>query len=283
MLKAISASLLMEQVLAPRYEFTPKNTGPKEGFDYGEEGYKEDGHNIGVNTATGQIHLEINGLTTPQTPEATRICKEDLNEVVTSFLQDKTVLERGLFDKDNTLPEELTQLRMGKIVRERYPELSDTDQEAIRQHAIAAMNITQQAKLALASADAQGSADVGSLGNTALIDGVRKFVNVRDLDIDLIDRINPFDAAYAVLAKAMDEKSLRQVQASIAAKRLSIPEDEARDLARRALQFKNERGRLPDINSSDAWEKKMAEGVAALARYRAQAKAAEARGEVSNG
>lgn len=283
MLKAISASLLMEQVLAPRYEFTPKNTGPKEGFDYGEEGYKDDGHNIGVNTATGQIHLEINGLTTPQTPEATRICKEDLNEVVTSFLQDKTVLERGLFDKDNTLPEELTQLRMGKIVRERYPELSDADQEAIRQHAIAAMNITQQAKLALAVADAQGSADGGSLGNTALIDGVRKFVNVRDLDIDLIDRINPFDAAYAVLAKAMDEKSLRQVQASIAAKRLSIPEDEARDLARRALQFKNERGRLPDINSSDAWEKKMAEGVAALARYRAQAKAAEARGEVSNG
>lgn len=280
MLKAISASLLMEQVLAPRYEFTPKNNGPKDGFDYGEEGYKDGGHNIGVNTDTGQIHVEINGLTTPQSPEATRICKEDLNEVVTSFLQDKTVLERGLFDKENTLPEELTQLRMGKIVRERYPELSDTDQEAIRQHAIAAMNITQQAKLALAQADATGGTAQGS---TALLDGVRKFINVRDLDIDLIDRINPFDAAYAVLAKAMDEKSLRQVQASIAAKKVSIPEDEARELAKRALQFKNERGRLPDINSADAWEKRMAEGVAALARYRAQAKAAQAQGESGNG
>lgn len=279
MLKAISASLLMEQVLAPRYEFTPKNTGPKEGFDYGEEGYKDGGHNIGVNKSTGQIHVEINGLATPQSPEATRICKEDLNEVVTSFLQDKTVLERGLFDKENTLPEELTQLRMGKIVRERYPELSEEDQEAIRQHAIAAMNITQQAKLALAQADEEGT----SQGSTALIDGVRKFVNVRDLDIDLIDRINPFDAAYAVLAKAMDEKSLRQVQATIAAKKLSIPEDEARDLAKRALQFKNERGRLPDLNSADAWEKRMAEGVAALARYRAQAKAAESMGVSGNG
>jgi hypothetical protein len=193
------------------------------------------------------------------------------------------VLERGLFDKDNTVPEELTQLRMGKIVRERYPELSDTDQEAIRQHAIAAMNITQQAKLALAQADASGSGAVQ--GSTALLDGVRKFVNVRDLDIDLIDRINPFDAAYAVLAKAMDEKSLRQVQASIAAKKLSISEEEARDLAKRALQFKNERGRLPDINSSDAWEKRMAEGVAALARYRAlaKAKAAQAQGDVDHG
>lgn len=281
MLKAISASLLMEQVLAPRYEFTPKNTGPQEGFDYGDEGYKPDGHNIGVNKNTGQIHVEINGLATPSTPEATRICKEDLNEVITGFLQDKTTVERGLFDKDNTLPEELTQLRMGKIVRERYPDLSDADQEAVRQHAIAAMNVTQQAKLALAQADAQ---EAGSgLGNTALIDGVRKFVNVRDLDIDLIDRINPFDAAYAVLAKAMDEKSLRQVQASIAAKKLSISEEEARDLARRALQFKNERGRLPDITSADAWEKRMAEGVAALARYRAQAKAAQSQSGVSNG
>ncbi|MDL2284973.1 DEAD/DEAH box helicase [Oxalobacter sp. OttesenSCG-928-P03] len=273
MLKAISASLLMEQVLAPRYEFTPKNSGPKEGFDYGEEGYKDGGHNIGVNKNTGQIHLEINGLVTPQSAEATRICKEDLNEVVTSFLQDKTALERGLFDQENILPEELTQLRMGKIVQERYPDLSEIDQEAVRQHAIAAMNVTQQAKLALVQADAN---DIGTAqGSTALLDGVRKFINVRDLDIDLIDRINPFDAAYAVLAKTMDEKSLRQVQTSIAAKKVSISEDEARELAKRALLFKNERGRLPDINSSDAWEKRMAEGVAAFARYRAQAKGAQ--------
>jgi hypothetical protein len=272
----------MEQVLAPRYEFTPKNAGAQEGFVYnGGEGYQEGRTNVGVNEATGQYHVEINGLAKPETPEATRICKEDLNEVVTSFLQDKTALERGLFDKENTLPEELTQLRMGKIVRERYPELSEGDQEAIRQHAIAAMNITQQAKLALAQADATGGATVQ--GSTALLDGVRKFVNVRDLDIDLIDRINPFDAAYAVLAKAMDEKSLRRVQAAIAAKKVSIPEEEARDLSKRALQFKTERGRLPDINSADAWEKRMAEGVAAFARYRAQAKAAQAQGGAANG
>ncbi|WP_231992716.1 DEAD/DEAH box helicase [Pseudomonas syringae] len=280
MLKAISASLLMEQVLAPRYEFTPKDAGPKEGFNYGLDGYQPGGTNLGVNETTGQFHVEINGLATPQSAEATRICKEDLNEVVTNFLQDKTVLERGLFDKENTLPEELTQLRMGKIVRERYPDLSEVDQEAIRQHAIAAMNITQQAKLVLGQADANAGDAVQ--GSTALLDGVRKFVNVRELDIDLIDRINPFDAAYAVLAKAMDEKSLRQVQASIAAKKLSIPEDEARELARRALQFKNERGRLPDINSADSWEKRMAEGVAVLARHRAQAKAAQALRESNN-
>jgi hypothetical protein len=163
---------------------------------------------------------------------------------------------------------------MGKIVRERYPDLAETDQESIRQHAIAALNITQQAKQQIAADIAAGNTDKG---NMALIHGVRKFVNVRDLDIDLIDRINPFEAAYSVLAKAMNENTLRQVQASIAAKRISIPLDEARELAKRALQFKQERGRLPDINSQDPWEQKMAEGVAALARYRAQEKAAEQR------
>lgn len=269
MLKAISASLLMEQVLAPRYEFTPKNMGPQEGFDYGSDGYQEDGKNVGVNEATGQFHIEINGLSKPQTAEAARICKDDLNEVVTSFLQDSVVLERGMFDQENTLPEELTQLRMGKIVRDRYPELSSADHEAIRQHAIAAMNITQQAKLTLGQADAQAADTVQ--GSMALIDGVRKFVNVQDLDIDLIDRISPFEAAYAVLAIAMDEKSLKQIQDSIAAKKITLSEEEARELSMRALLFKNDRGRLPTINSPDPWEKRIAEGVAAFARYRAQA------------
>lgn len=74
----------------------------------------------------------------------------------------------------------------------------------------------------------------------------------------------------------MDETVLRQVQASISAKRVSIPIEEARELARRALAFKHEKSRLPDINSPDAWEKRMAEGVAALARFRAEEKAREA-------
>jgi hypothetical protein len=288
MLKAISASLLMEQVLAPRYEFTPKDMGPRPGFEYGEEGYKSGGKNVGVNTETGAVHLEIPGLKAPASPEATRICKEDLNEVIAGFIQDKLALEQGTLNTENIVPEELTVQRMGKIVRERYPELSDEDQESVRQHAVAVLNITQQAKLALATADAQGGIrEPGSpaygegamqQGNTSLLDGVRKFVNVRDLDIDLIDRINPFEAAYAVLARTMDEKSLRQIQASIAAKKLSISEEDALDLAKRALEFKLERGRLPDINSADAWEKRMAEGVAALQRYRAQAKVKEAAG-----
>ena len=266
-LKAIAASLLMEQVLAPRFNFTPKDNGPIEGFNYGEGGYSSERSNIGFKEETGEFHVEIKGLVPPQSPEAQRVCREDLNEVITAFVQDKSAVERGIFD-DETVPEELTQLRMGKIVKERYPELSDVDQEAVRQHAVAALNLTQKAKALVA-----GGSEDEVKGNTALIDGVRKFaLSVTELDIDLIDSINPFAAAYSILAKTMNENSLKQVAAAIASRRINLSEDEARDLARRALKFKQEHGRLPDIKTMDPWEKRMAEGVAFLAR-----KATEAR------
>ena len=267
-LKAIAASLLMEQVLAPRFNFTPKDAGPKADFDYGEGGYVEGQTNVGFNEERGQFHFEIKGLVEPKSPEANRICQEDLNEVITAFVQDKTALERGLFDEE-TVPEELTQVKMGNIVRERYPELDEEDQEAVRQHAIAALNLTQKAKQLASGGDA-GEGDEFK-ANTALLDGVRKFaMDVRDLDIDLIDRINPFEAAYAVLAKSMSEGTLKQVAAVIEKRKVSIPYEEARDLAVRALKWKQERGRAPEITAQDPWEKRLAEGVAALAKFRSQ-------------
>ncbi|TKZ15851.1 DEAD/DEAH box helicase [Shimia litoralis] len=268
-LKAIAASLLMEQVLAPRFNFTPKSpkSGPVEGFDYGEGGYDPAKENVGFNEASGQFQIEIKGLAEPKSKEAERICQEDLNEVITAFVQDKTTIERGLFDEE-LVPEELTQVRMGKIVGAKFPELDAEDQEAVRQHAVAALNLTQKAKeVALSASD-----DAQVSGNTALIDGVRKFaMDVRELDIDLIDRINPFGEAYAILAKTMSEESLKQVAAVISAKKVQLSPEEARDLARRAAKFKQERGRLPDITSADAWEKKMAEGVAYLVRMKQEA------------
>ena len=271
-LKAIAASLLMEQVLAPKFNFTPKDNGPIKGFDYGEGDYKEGKTNVGFNEKTGEFHFEIKGLKVPQAPEAVRICSEDLNEVITAFVQDKSALERGLFDKENIIPEELTVAKMGKIIRDRYPELSDDDQEAVRQHAVAALNLTQKAKQLAGGGSTDDDGEFRS--NTALLDGVRKIaMDVRDLDIDLIDRINPFEAAYAILARSMSEGTLKQVAAAIQKKKVSIPYEEARGYAVLALKFKQERGRAPDIMSQDPWEKQLAEGVAALARFRAQAAA----------
>ena len=266
-LKAIAASLLMEQVLAPPFEFKPKNpnNGPTPGLDYGAGGYDPGECNVGVDPATGLIQLEIKGLAEPKSQEAACICREDLNELLTAFVQDKAAMERGMFDTE-LVPEELTQVRMGKIVKEKFPNLDNEDQEAVRQHAIAALNSVQQARKALVG---DGGLDSKS---TALIDGVRKFAfSVKELDIDLIDRINPFGEAYAILAKSMSEARLKVVAEVIAARRVSMSLDEARGLAKRAVRFKQEKGRLPALTAVDPWEKRMAEGIAFLQRHAKEA------------
>jgi superfamily II DNA or RNA helicase len=272
-LKAIAASLLMEQVLAPRFEFKPKrpNPGPEPGYDYGPDGHDPEKTNVGYNPATGQVQLEIKGLAEPKSREAERICQEDLNELVTAFVQDKPALEKGLFAGEELVPEELTQVRMGKIIQEKFPNLGDEDREAVRQHAVAALTLVQQAKKALDEDGGGGSG--GPPGeeakNTALIDGVRKFaMDVKQLDIDLIDHINPFSEAYAILAKAMNEERFMRMAEVIAAKRTNLTAEEAKDLAIRAFRFKKERGRLPSVTAQDAWEKRMAEGAAAFVRYK---------------
>lgn len=264
-LKAIAASLLMEQVLAPRFNFTPKTATSTEqpGFIYGGGGYDADKTNVGFNEELGQFQVEIKGLVEPKSKEAERICQEDLNEVITAFVQDKPAIERGLFDEE-LVPEELTVMRMGKIIKDRYPELEEGDVEAVRQRAVAAMNMTQQAKkLVLEDEEQELSA------NTALIDGVRKFaMDVRDLDIDLIDSINPFGEAYNILAKSMNEESLKQVASVISAKRSPITPEDAITWAKRASRFKKENGRAPTMTAADPYEKLMAEGATAFMRFR---------------
>jgi superfamily II DNA or RNA helicase len=264
-LKAIAASLLMEQVLAPRFEFKPKNpqSGPTPGFDYGAGGYDPDRCNVGFNEESGKFQIEIKGLAMPASEEATRICREDLNEVIAAFVQDRRTIERGLFDKE-LIPEELTQVRLGKIIKDKYPHLDEEDREAVRQHAVAALSLTQEAKVV-----ATGNPLGNEKANTAFVDGVRKFaMDVQELDIDLIDRLNPFGKAYQILAKTMNEESLQQVEAAITAKRTSLTPEEAKVIARRAVEFKRERGRLPAISSTDAWEKHLAEGAAAFVRFK---------------
>ena len=197
----------------------------------------------------------------PKSENARRICERDINEVLASFVQDRQTIERGVFD-DELPAEELTQVRMGRIVADRYPELSEEDREAVRQHAIAALALVQKGKeqTAARTPDEQRA-------NTDFVDGVLRFVlEVKELEIDLIDRINPFGTARAILARAMDANTLRELAEVIAKKRINLTHEEARVLAERAIRFRAEHRRLPSLTAHDPWERRMAEGIAVLQR-----------------
>ena len=262
-LKAIAASLLMEQVLTPRFDFVSKNSDnePTVGLDYGENGYNPAVCNVGFDRESGSFEIEVNGLVDPKSNQAKHVCKAEIDEVIAKFIQDSRSVEKGIFDSD-VIPQDITQVAMGKVVKSIYPNFSEEDQEAIRQRAVLKLNIKQKTINRI-------NEDDGDKGNTMLIDGVRKFVvDVRDLNIDLIDKINPFEEAYAIFSKTMSEESLGQVASVIAARRIHLSLDEARELAKRALRFKNEHNRLPSSTSLDPWEKRMAEGIAYLMRVR---------------
>ena len=101
-LKAIAASLLMEQVLAPRFEFKPKNpnSGPTPGFDYGEGGYDPNKMQCRLQRGDRAVPDRDQGPCRSRRARRPRAsASEDLNEVIAAFVQDKTAIERGLFDR----------------------------------------------------------------------------------------------------------------------------------------------------------------------------------------
>ena len=264
-LKAISASLLMEQVLAPKFEFKPKVQ-------------KKDGDQIDtsetdspIKVRNDTIEVEIKGLREPKSQEAKTICKNDLSEIIADFLQDKKNAELGLFD-DTLMPPELTVVSLGRIVRERYPHLDEGDQEAVREHAISALNILQEVKKTQNESTNAMGGNLGEhpmkTGNTSFVDSIKKYaLDVRELNIDMIESINPFEGAYSILSKTMNEQRLKQIAALVKTKRTKITPEDAKLYARRAVEFIKARGRKPDMNSQDSWEALIAEGARAFVKY----------------
>lgn len=282
-LKAIAASLLMEQVLAPVFEFRAKRRGnaPTEGYDYGDDGYKEGATNVGYNPESGKIQVEIDGLAEPKSEEAKRICREDITELISSFVQDPETVERGTYDT-NLMAPELNQVKMAKIIKAKYPQIDDEeDREAIRQRAVAALQLAQKGNQIVddVAQDTENAKQTSTAGphtapldvkaSTAFVDNVRKFVlDVRELSVDLIDQINPFADAYAITAKTMNEDSLKQIQAVISSKKVRIDPEDAAEYAKRAVEFRKDRGRPPAETSNDHWEQMLARGAQAFMRYR---------------
>lgn len=264
-LKAVAASLLMEQVLTPKYDFRPK------ALDGGGAGEPEQP------AEPGRPVIEIKGLKPLGSKEAERIAREDIEDIAAKVMQDKDLMAQALFNPE-VPPQETTQVKIGAIVQEHRPDLSEEDAEAIRQRVVAAMYVAQRGGETPPPADTSPTPPTEPEpgrkrsseppANTAFVDGTKRYdLDVRELDIDLIDAVNPFGAAYAILAKTMDEGRLRQVAEVIAARKAKFTPAQAKELAKRAAAFKKARGRPPEVTSTDPWEAEMARGAAAFMRY----------------
>ncbi|SHM67310.1 Superfamily II DNA or RNA helicase, partial [Roseovarius litoreus] len=247
MLKAISGAMLMEQVLAPNFKFYRREDGdiraPVE------------------TTKDGTVHIGIRGLMEPPTPRARAIVENDMNELVAKACQ---AMDRRVV-ADDVAPEVATQMVLTDIIETTYENLSDDETESVRQDLAARMNLIGMAKRASQEggfAEEGEEYDAEPSENLSLMNMVKRFVNVRELDIDLIDSVNPFKEGFDVASRAFDTPLLKTIQDAMISQRIQMTEKEALTLWPRIKRFRAQEGREPNPHSADPLEKRLAEAHA---------------------
>lgn len=266
MLKAISGALLMEQVLQPNFRFYRREEGDtRPPVDVDNE---------------GKVHIGIGGLMAPPTDRARAIVENDMHELVARACQQ---IDRRTV-ADDVAPEVATQMVLTDIIEKSYENLTPDETEAVRQDLAARMNIAAIARRMAQEEVENGPADPGEEANTGetaeeernapdalnLIRMVRRFINVRELDIDLIDSINPFREGFDVASKALDTPLLQQIQSAMVAQRIQMTEQEALILWPRIKRFTAQEGRAPNPNSPDDLERRLAEAHAYIRTKKAE-------------
>ncbi len=240
MLKAITASLLMEQVLAPNFKFATKQSD-------------DDAPEPGT--------LKIRGFKEPSSKRVKEIVASDLNDLKAAILQDNTLLKTlpGEFID----PEVINKVLIPRVIQTKYPELSAEELEEVRQHVVADSAIK--------------NGEVKTVGEKSFVRMAGKFVNIEDLHIDLIDQVNPFQKAFAVLSKSVTAKLLKVIQETIHAGRIQMTDEEAVILYRDKIgPFVKSHSREPDIRATDPLEKRMAEALVYLRNKKRQQQASGA-------
>lgn len=230
MLKAITGSLLMEQVLAPNFKFKAKTAGDND-------------------PTPPKNVISIRGFKEPSTDRVKQIVETDLNDLKANILQDETFIKAAAGNLD---PEVTNKVLIPKIIRERYPDLNESEVEELRQQVVVDSVIK--------------NGEVKDVGDRRFIKMADKFVNIDDINIDLIDSVNPFQKAFEILSKSVTTQVLRTIQEAIAATRIDVTEEEAELLWPKIKLFYELRGHKPDINSRNEQEKRMAEVLAYLRR-----------------
>lgn len=298
LLKAITLSLLMEQVLAPNITFRRRS-------------------DMRPNEQPNPGDVIIDDTTLPASKKVVDILNKDSDDLIAALVQDTQNAKRYI--QEDTPASAINETALPKIVACRYPELSVEEQDQIVQGTLTKMVVTQGG----------GIKDGKDLPDNALIEGEKtyirqgdffvdtvklqeagqsysveetirerdlpdnakiknlqtgevktadnrfikvgeKFINVDRLNVDLIREVNPFRDAYEVLSKNVDAPLLKAIQDYVQADRIQMTEDEAAMLWPRINEFVRTNNRMPDKDSDDPLEKRMGEALIYIRNKKAE-------------
>ncbi|HHC7117574.1 TPA: DEAD/DEAH box helicase [Vibrio parahaemolyticus] len=264
MLKAITTSLLMEQILAPSIQFKPRSQWK--------------GGELPANT------LIIDDTATSVSQKVLDILNGDKGEILSALMAKEPVV-KGVIT-ETTPPEVINEIELPSVIQTLYPDLEEHEIEQVRSGVLQSLYIGQHGGV-IDEKDLPDDADIDD-GSTSengknnqpgnndsgasrqFIKMGDKFVNIENLDIDLIDAVNPFHGAYEILSKSVNAAMLKTIQETVRASQAKVSEEEAVMLWPRIKAFSKEHQREPSLTASDPIEVRYAEVLAYIRKMKQQ-------------
>lgn len=260
MLKAITTSLLMEQIMAPNIQFKPRSQWT--------------GEPLPANTVLVDDHA------LPVSDKVLTILNGGKNEILAALMANEQVVKEAI--TESTPPEVITQVVLPSVIQTLHPDLTEYELEQVRSGILQSLFVGQ----------CGGLVDEADLPSDAIIDNSQgqrsgnsndslnvnnqfikmgdKFINIENLNIDLIDAVNPFHGAYEILSKSVTATMLKTIQEAVRANQAQVSEEEAVMLWPRIKTFASEHKREPSLNASDAIEVRYAEALAYIRKMKQQ-------------
>lgn len=247
MLKAISVSLIMEQVLAPNFNFktkVPDAPVPEPGPG---------------------VPLYVRGLQEPSTDRVKQIVEEQLDELKVDIIQNP-LIRLVMNQPEVYTPAEINTQIIPMVIAKRFPDLTPSEVNEVRHAVLLDLNFKNEVSPEPGDPNQEhaGELEMKREGDNVLIKLAKKFVNLNELSIDLIDSINPFQHAYEILSRNLDERILRTIHGSITAKRLPMSDEEAAMLWPAVKAFVENRKREPNLNAQDPREQRLAQALSII-------------------
>ncbi|MBR2513195.1 MAG: DEAD/DEAH box helicase [Halomonas sp.] len=282
LLKAITASLLMEQILAPTIKFKPRSR-------------IKPGEKVPKGTRIVEDH---------DAPVSNR-CADILEGGIAEYIADITVTPSamksiaGEKDQGDLLREEDIKF----VLRKREPDLSDQEIDLLAGEMY--VGLAAQATGGLVDGEdlppdaevvgetrEEGKSKASTQENSEdesdplkprlvsryeLEEGTtatgrnpkragekfmkvgKQFININDVNLDMISHINPFARGEEILSKHLTPERLSRVKDALTMPRNDVTEEEAVILIPRLKEFFKEKGRRPKLDANDPYEQRLAQ------------------------
>lgn len=251
-LKAISASLLMEQVIAPKFEFKSKGNG--------------------ATVKSGLTSIQISGFK-PQSQNVENILNTSRDDLLADVVGAAKNAPGNILVDEETGAEYLNNVIIPNVIQQRFEreDLTDAEHEELRQQLILNLSLPKIID-AMGEGNTGGKKEDRKRPNQSRLMEAAKRLDVGELTLDMIEKVNPFMGAYEMIAKSITEELLKIIQGQIRSFRRGMTFEEASRFTKAILKFKKENGRYPDANpetGSDR-EAQLGEAWSVLAKAYAQ-------------